>query len=32
VVGVLGGGYADDPAVVAERHAILFEEAAALAA
>jgi acetoin utilization deacetylase AcuC-like enzyme len=32
VVGVLGGGYAADPAVVAERHAILFEEAAALAA
>jgi acetoin utilization deacetylase AcuC-like enzyme len=32
VAGVLGGGYADDPAVVAERHAILFEEAAALAA
>ncbi len=31
VVGVLGGGYAADPAVVAERHAILFEEAAALA-
>jgi acetoin utilization deacetylase AcuC-like enzyme len=31
VVGVLGGGYADDPAVVAERHATLFEEAAALA-
>lgn len=32
VAGVLGGGYAADPAVVAERHAILFEEAAALAA
>jgi acetoin utilization deacetylase AcuC-like enzyme len=32
VVGVLGGGYAAEPAVVAERHAILFEEAAALAA
>jgi acetoin utilization deacetylase AcuC-like enzyme len=31
VVGVLGGGYAADPAVVAERHAVLFEEAAALA-
>lgn len=26
-VGVLGGGYGDDPAEVAERHAILFEEA-----
>lgn len=32
VVGVLGGGYDADPAVVAERHAVLFEEAAALAA
>ena len=32
VVGVLGGGYASDPAVLAERHAILFEEAARLAA
>lgn len=31
VVGVLGGGYADDPMVVAQRHAILFEEAARLA-
>lgn len=31
VVGVLGGGYAPDPAVLAERHAILFEEAARLA-
>jgi Deacetylases, including yeast histone deacetylase and acetoin utilization protein len=31
VVGVLGGGYAADPAVVAERHATLFEEATALA-
>jgi acetoin utilization deacetylase AcuC-like enzyme len=31
VVGVLGGGYADDPAEVAARHAILFEEAARLA-
>lgn len=31
VVGVLGGGYDADPAVVAERHAVLFEEAAALA-
>jgi acetoin utilization deacetylase AcuC-like enzyme len=29
VAGVLGGGYDDDPAVVAERHAVLFEEAAA---
>lgn len=26
-VGVLGGGYGDDPAEVAERHAVLFEEA-----
>lgn len=32
VVGVLGGGYGPDPAVLAERHAILFEEAARLAA
>jgi acetoin utilization deacetylase AcuC-like enzyme len=32
VAGVLGGGYAADPAEVAERHAALFEEAAALAA
>jgi acetoin utilization deacetylase AcuC-like enzyme len=32
VVGVLGGGYAADPAIIAERHAIMFEEAAALAA
>ena len=31
VVGVLGGGYAPDPAILAERHAILFEEAARLA-
>lgn len=31
VVGVLGGGYAADPAVVAERHAVLFEEAARVA-
>ena len=31
VVGVLGGGYDPDPAVVAERHAVLFEESAALA-
>lgn len=32
VAGVLGGGYGDDPAEVAERHAVLFEEAARLAA
>ncbi len=31
VAGVLGGGYADDPSLVAERHAALFEEAARLA-
>lgn len=31
VVGVLGGGYADDPETVALRHVVLFEEAAALA-
>ena len=31
VVGVLGGGYSDDLPVLAERHAILFEEAARLA-
>ena len=31
VAGVLGGGYAPDPAILAERHAILFEEAARLA-
>jgi acetoin utilization deacetylase AcuC-like enzyme len=31
VVGVLGGGYADDPMTVALRHATLFEEAARLA-
>jgi acetoin utilization deacetylase AcuC-like enzyme len=30
VVGVLGGGYGDDPAEVAARHAVLFEEAARL--
>lgn len=30
LVGVLGGGYAPDVAVLAERHAILFEEAARL--
>jgi acetoin utilization deacetylase AcuC-like enzyme len=30
VVGVLGGGYGDDPADVAARHAVLFEEAARL--
>ncbi len=28
IVGVLGGGYGPDPVVIAERHAILFEEAA----
>lgn len=28
LVGVLGGGYSDDPVALAERHAILFEEAA----
>jgi acetoin utilization deacetylase AcuC-like enzyme len=31
VAGVLGGGYDDDPARLAARHAILFEEAARLA-
>ena len=31
VVGVLGGGYANDPEVLAARHAILFEDAARLA-
>lgn len=31
VVGVIGGGYGDDKRAVAERHAILFEEAARLA-
>jgi len=31
VVGVIGGGYGDDKVAVAERHAILFEEAARLA-
>ncbi len=31
VVGVLGGGYDDDKRAVAERHAILFEEAVRLA-
>lgn len=31
VVRVLGGGYAAEPALVAEPHATLFEEAAALA-
>ena len=30
VAAVLGGGYADDPATVAARHAVLFEEAARL--
>ncbi|MEM6677422.1 MAG: histone deacetylase, partial [Pseudomonadota bacterium] len=31
-VGVIGGGYGSSPEAVAERHAILFEEAARLAA
>lgn len=31
IVGVIGGGYSPDPAVLAARHAILFEEAACLA-
>lgn len=31
VVGVLGGGYSDDANALADRHAILFEEAARLA-
>ena len=31
VIGVLGGGYGPDPAAIAARHALLFEEAAALA-
>ncbi len=31
VCGVIGGGYSDDVPALAERHAILFEEAAALA-
>ncbi len=31
VVGVLGGGYSDDPKELADRHAILFEEAAKIA-
>lgn len=30
VVGVLGGGYGPDPAEIAARHAVLFEEAAKL--
>lgn len=30
VVGVLGGGYGPDPALIAARHAVLFEEAAKL--
>lgn len=30
IVGVLGGGYGDDPRAIAARHAILFEEAAKL--
>ncbi|MEM6973020.1 MAG: histone deacetylase [Pseudomonadota bacterium] len=32
VVGVIGGGYDRDPEALAERHAIMFEEAAKLAA
>ena len=28
LVGVMGGGYSDDPEALAARHAILFEEAA----
>lgn len=32
VVGVIGGGYSPDPQALAVRHAILFEEAARLAA
>ncbi len=32
IVGVLGGGYAPDPIILAERHALLFEEAARLSA
>ncbi len=32
LVGVLGGGYSVDPEALAARHAILFEEAAALSA
>jgi len=31
VCGVIGGGYSNDVPALAERHAILFEEAAALA-
>ncbi|MEM7060686.1 MAG: histone deacetylase [Pseudomonadota bacterium] len=31
IVGVLGGGYSDDPVALADRHAILFEEAARIA-
>lgn len=31
VVGVLGGGYGDDPSVIAARHVSLFEQAAKLA-
>lgn len=31
LVGVLGGGYSADPVALAERHAILFEEAARVA-
>ncbi len=32
LVGVIGGGYDDDPVRLAERHAILFEEASRIAA
>ncbi|MEO0760979.1 MAG: histone deacetylase [Pseudomonadota bacterium] len=32
VVGVIGGGYDHDPEALAERHAVMFEEAARLAA
>ena len=28
IVGVLGGGYGSDPRLIAQRHLILFEEAA----
>ncbi len=31
IVGVLGGGYGDDPSVIAARHVSLFEQAAKLA-
>lgn len=32
LVGVIGGGYSNDPTALAERHALLFEEAAKAAA